>query len=107
VGSTSSNSSPRIIKLAAVSLALSIASLLAYASIIESAPTILFLVSTGGAVAAGIVSLLLALVARKESGQKEVGLRDRLLVTVSVLVAIGYVVCLSIVVFNIIVRGRF
>jgi hypothetical protein len=102
-GSTPSNSSSSVIRRATVSLALSFASLMAYASIIENASTVIFYLSTVGALAAGIVSLTLALAAQKESKQKETGARDRLLVTASILVAIGYLVCLGIIAVNILV----
>jgi CHASE3 domain sensor protein len=97
-----SRSNPAI-KLAVASLALSIVSLIAYVSIIESASTALFLISTGGALAASIVSLALGLIARKRMRQEGTRAKGRLLVTASILVAIGYVVCLGIVALNVLV----
>jgi hypothetical protein len=103
LGPTPSNSSSGIIRRAVASLALSVASLVAYASIIESMSVLLFIVATAGALATGVVSLTLAIAARKESRQKETESRDRLLVTASILVAIGYLVCLGIIAVNILV----
>jgi hypothetical protein len=102
-GSTPSNSISGVIRRAAASLALSFASLIAYASVIERTSILLFIISTVAALAAGIVSLLLALAARKKSLQEETRSRDRLVVTASVLVAIGYLVCLGIIAVNILV----
>jgi CHASE3 domain sensor protein len=90
-------------KLAIASLALSIVSLIAYVSIIERASTALFLISTGGALTASIVSLALGLVARKRMRQEGAGSKGRFLVTMSILVAIGYVICLGIVALNVLV----
>lgn len=97
-----SHSSPAV-KLAIASLALSVVSLLAYVSIIERASTALFLISTGGALAASIVSLALGLVARKRMRQEGARPKGRLLVTMSILVAIGYAICLGIVALNVLV----
>ena len=97
-----SHSKPRV-KLAAVSLALSVVSLMAYASIVTRASTTVFLISTGAALTAGIVSLVLGLIARKQMRQEGTGSKDRLLVPLSILVAIGYIVCLGIVAVNIVV----
>jgi hypothetical protein len=97
-----SRSSPAI-KLAIASLVLSIVTLIAYVSIIERASTVLFLISTGGALAASIVSLALGLFARKRTRRDGTGPKDRLWVTASILVAIGYLICLGIVALNVLV----
>ena len=89
--------------LAGASLALSIVSLVVYVNIIVGASTIVFVISTGGALAAGIVSLTLGLIARKQSRQ-ELGPKNQLLVIACIVVAIAYLVCISIVALNILVR---
>ena len=100
--STSSSSNSQV-KLAVASLALSVVSLVTYASIITRASNLVFLVATGAALIAGIVSLVLGLAARKRARQEGTESGGRLLVTMSILVAIGYLICLGIVALNIIV----
>ncbi|MDY7077351.1 MAG: hypothetical protein SXV54_10560 [Chloroflexota bacterium] len=90
--------------LAITSLVLSIVSLVVYVSVIEGASATVFVVSTVGAFVAGVVSLVLALVARKQIGQQGAKSKGRLLVTMSIVVAVGYLVCVSIVMLNIVVQ---
>ncbi len=89
--------------LAVASLALSIVSLIVYVNIIEGASTIVFVVSTGGAFAAGAASLTLGLIARKRSRQ-EPQPKNQLLVVMCIVVAIAYLMCTSIVMLNILVQ---
>jgi hypothetical protein len=102
MGSTSSQPNSQV-KLAAASLGLSIVSLVAYTSVITRATNLVFLVATGAALTAGIVSLVLGLVARKQARQAETRSKGRLLVTLSLLIAVGYLIGLGIIALNIIV----
>ena len=90
--------------MAIASLALSIISLMVYVSIIEKSSIIVFLTSTTGAFIASIVSLGLGLVAWKRIRQEEARSRNKLLVIVSIVVAVGYMVCTSIVMLSILVH---
>jgi hypothetical protein len=76
------------------SLALSVVSLLAYAGISARASFALFVVATVGALCAGIIALALGVRARAE---------NKRLAMLSRVVALGYLLALSIVLLNIIV----
>lgn len=81
-------------KLALSSLALSIVSLLVYVSIIARVPIALFAAATIGALVASIAALALGVRAR--AGNK-------LWATLSIVVALGYLLTMSIVLFDLIV----
>ncbi len=89
--------------LAAVGLALSIASLIVYVNIMEGASPLVFVISSGGAFAAGAVSLTLGLIARKRSRQ-EPQPKNQLVVTTCIVVAIAYLICTGIVMLNILLQ---
>ncbi len=89
--------------LAAVGLALSIASLIVYVNIIEGAFTLVFVISSGGAFAAGAASLTLGLIARKRSRQESPP-KNQLLVIACIVVAIAYLICTGIVMLNILLQ---
>ena len=94
-------SQPKMLALAG--LALSVVSLIVYVNVIEAASPIVFVISTGGALAAGIVSLMLGLAARKRSRQ-EPQPKSQLLVIVCIVVSIAYLTCIGIVMLNILVQ---
>jgi hypothetical protein len=102
--SEQSNSDPGVRILATISLLLSIVSLIVYVNVIEEASASVFAISTGGAFVAGIVSLALGLVARKRIGSPGPKSKGTLLVTMSVVVAIAYLVCIGIVMLSIVVQ---
>ena len=90
--------------LAIISLVLSIVSLIIYVSIIEGASAVAFAISTGGAFVAGVVSLALGLIARKQIRQQGSKSKGKLWVTMSIVVAVAYLVCTGIVMLNIVVQ---
>ncbi|MCP4600137.1 MAG: hypothetical protein GY847_06310 [Proteobacteria bacterium] len=92
--------------LAAASLVLSTVSLIVYVNIIAGVSTVVFVIFTGGAFAAGVLSLTLGLIARKQSRQ-EPQRKNQLLVMMSIVVAIAYLICISIVILSILVRWVF
>jgi len=92
---------------AIASLVLSIVSLIVYVSVIEGASAAAFVAFTGGAFAAGVVSLALALVARKQIGRQERRPKGALLATMSIVIAIAYLACIGIVMLNIIIQWAF
>jgi hypothetical protein len=99
-----SDSNSRFNGSAVMSLALSVVSLAVYVSVVDRASTTLFVVATGGALTASVVSLVLGLVAAKQMKQGEARLKDRLVVSTSIVAAIGYIVCVGIVTLNILIH---
>ena len=89
--------------LAVVSLALSIVSLIVYVNIIERVSPAVFVISSGGAFAAGAASLTLALIARKRSRQESQP-KNQLLVIACIVLAIAYLICTGIVMLNILLQ---
>ena len=98
--SASNNSSPGFNRLTMISLAISVASLIGYLNVIARVSTTVFIVFTGGAFIAGLASLVLGLIARKQAVAAE-GARRKLLATLSIVVAIGYMVSIGIILLNI------
>jgi hypothetical protein len=95
--------SPQFNKLALISLTLTIVSLIVYVNFIDGASFVVFFVSTGFALMAGIVSFVLGVVARRQVKRLTPKPKHYRLVTVSIVVAVGYIFSMCIVAFNIIV----
>lgn len=82
--------------LAAVSLVLSLVSLIGYSYVIEQSARIVFVIVTGCVFVVGIINLTMGIIARRQNrGTK------RALVTSSIIVALGYLLSIGIVLCNI------
>ena len=82
--------------LATASLVLSLVSLIGYSRIIEQSVYIVFVIVTGCVFVVGIISLSMGIIARRQNRRT-----NPVLVTSSIIVALGYLLSIGIVLCNI------
>jgi hypothetical protein len=89
--------------MAVASLGLLVVSLIAYMGIVGNASPGMFVAATVGASVAGVAGLVLAIVACRRGREEDAKPKIDWLATVSVAVAIGYLLCMGIMLLNIVV----